>query len=71
MIVFTQVAMLAKRMQVTEVVGAAFGKGNNVVDVEWRLLSHFTAALTLMAIAHPTTNPDNQSSKTLKLKFSN
>lgn len=46
-----QVVALAKRMQVAEVVGAAFGKGNNVVDVEWRLLSRFTAALALMAIA--------------------
>jgi hypothetical protein len=38
-------------MQVAEVVGAAFGKGNDVIDVESRLLSRFTAALTLRAIA--------------------
>jgi hypothetical protein len=50
-IAFTQVTALAKCMQVAEVVGAAFSKGNNVVDVQWRLLSRFTAALALMAIA--------------------
>jgi hypothetical protein len=33
LIAFTQVTALAKRMQITEVVGAAFGKGDNVVDV--------------------------------------
>jgi hypothetical protein len=38
-------------MQVAEVVGAAFGKGNDMVDVEWRLLSGFTAALALVVIA--------------------
>jgi hypothetical protein len=48
---FTQITVLAKGMQVAEVVGAAFGKGNNVVDVQWRLVGGFTAALALMAIA--------------------
>jgi hypothetical protein len=38
-------------MQVAKVIGAAFGKGNDVVDVESRLLIGFTAALTLGAIA--------------------
>jgi hypothetical protein len=38
-------------MQVAEVVGAAFGKGNDMVDVESRLLSRFAAALALRAIA--------------------
>jgi hypothetical protein len=28
-------------MQIAEVIGAAFGKGNNMVDVQWRLLSRF------------------------------
>jgi hypothetical protein len=38
-------------MQVAEVVGATFDKGNDVVDVESRLLSRFTATLTLSVIA--------------------
>jgi hypothetical protein len=51
MIAFTQITALAKRMQVAEIVAADFGKGDNVVDVEWCLLSSFTAALVLVAIA--------------------
>jgi hypothetical protein len=49
-IAFAQITALAKRMQVAHVVSAAFGEGNNVVDVKWRLLSRFTAALALKAI---------------------
>jgi hypothetical protein len=51
LIAFTQITALAKRMQIAEVVGAVFGKGNNVINVEWRLLSGFTTALALVAIA--------------------
>jgi hypothetical protein len=38
-------------MQVAKVVGAAFGKRNDVVDVASRLLIGFTATLTSGAIA--------------------
>jgi hypothetical protein len=50
-IAFAQITVLAKRMHVAHVVSAAFGEGNNMVDVKWRFLSRFTAALALKAIA--------------------
>jgi hypothetical protein len=49
-IAFAQITVLAKRMHVAHVVSAAFGEGNNMVDLKWRLLSRFTAALALKAI---------------------